>query len=107
MYAVLPVKQKKYIEKNVQAYLESLDASIARILRPSVGKTEDSLFLVSDEQIPLYGTGKTLNGAMDDYRSAVIEYYEDLEKDADELNAQLKHQLDILRQVFGSAEKVL
>ncbi len=107
MYAVLPVKQKKHIEKNLQSYFNSLDASIAGILSPSIGKTDDNFFLAADECIPLYGVGKTPKEAMDDYRSVVIEYYESLEKDADELDAELKHQLELLRRVFDGAEKVI
>lgn len=41
---------------------------------------------------------------MEDYRSVVIEYYEGLEEDADELDSALKKQLEILRQIFAHAE---
>ena len=107
MFSVLPIKKQKYIEKNIQTYFESLDASIADILCPSIGKTEDNFFLLADEYIPLYGMGKTPKEAMNDYRSVVIEYYENLEKDANELDAELKHQLDILRRIFDKVEGML
>ncbi len=68
-------------------------------MSPSVGKTENH-YMVTDECIHLYGVGHTPQEAMDDYRSVVISYYENLEEEADELDAPLKHQLEILKQIF-------
>ncbi len=103
IYSVLPKTRQKQIEKSTRSYFESLDALIADKLSPTVGKTEDR-FLVCDEIIPLYGVGDTPQEAMEDYRSVVIEYYEGLEEEADELDSALKKQLEILRQIFFNVE---
>lgn len=103
MYSVLPKTRQKQLEKSTRSYFASLDAAIADKLSPTVGKTEDR-FLVCDDIIPLYGIGDTPQEAMEDYRSVLIEYYEGLEEEEDELDSALKKQLEILRQVFAHAE---
>jgi hypothetical protein len=93
-------------EKESRNYFDALDAGIADILSPAVGRTENQ-FLVADEHIPLYGVGATPEEAMDDYRSVVISYYESLEEDSSELDADLLFRLEILRQVFERTERTL
>jgi isopenicillin N synthase-like dioxygenase len=48
----------------------------------------------------MYGVGPTVEEAMDDYRSALVEYYETLEEDANRLAKHLREQLELLRRVF-------
>lgn len=58
-----------------------------------------------DAVIPLYGVGATPDEAMTDYRSVVVEYYEGLEEDVDELGQALQEQLALLRQVFAQVDQ--
>ncbi len=103
-YTSLPVKQRKRLEEEAQAYIQALDQAIAQVLSPTIGRSEGQ-FLVTDEIIPLYGVGPSPEEAMADYRSVVVEYYESLEEDADELGQALQKQLELLRQVFSLLEK--
>jgi hypothetical protein len=104
-YTSLPVKQRKRLEEEAQAYIQALDQAIAQVLSPTIGRSEGQ-FLVTDEIIPLYGVGPSPEEAMADYRSVVVEYYESLEEDADELGQALQKQLELLRQVFSLLEKM-
>ncbi len=106
VYTLLSEKRQTQIGKKARIYFDALDAVIADILSPTIDKTEN-LFLASDKHIPLYGVGATPEEAMDDYRSVVISYNESLEGDSSELNADLRRQLKILRQVFDRAERTL
>jgi len=99
IYSLFSTKRQTQNEKEGRDYFDALDAGIADILSPAVGRTENQ-FLVADEHIPLYGVGATPEEAMDDYRSVVISYYESLEEDSSELNADLLCRLEILRQVL-------
>ena len=105
IYTSLPVKQQKHLEEKAQAYVKALDQAIARFLSPTIGRSEDQ-FLITDEIIPLYGVGPRPEEAMADYRSVVVEYYESLEEDAEELGRSLQEQLDLLRQLFSFVEEV-
>ena len=106
MVVALPVKQRQQLARKAEFYRKVLDKAIASILAPSIGRADDQ-FLVADAVIPLYGVGSTPQEAMEDYRSVVVEYYEGLEAEADELAPILRSQLDVLRQVFEPLEKVV
>ena len=105
LYTSLPVKQQKQLEEKAQSYIDALDQAIAHVLSPDLGKADDQ-FLVTDDLIPLYGVGATPQEAMADYRSVVVEYYESLEEDVEELGSSLRKQLEVLRQVFSRLEEV-
>jgi hypothetical protein len=102
-YKSLPHKQQKNLEEIAGSYISALDRAIMQVLSPSVGKS-DNQFLVTDEFIPLYGIGATPEEAMEDYRSVVIEYYENLESDSEDLTTSLQGQLEILRRIFVMIE---
>ena len=104
-YTSLPVKQQKRLEEKAQTYIKALDQAIAQVLSPAIGRSEGQ-FLVTDDVIPLYGVGPSPDQAMADYRSVVVEYYESLEEDVEELGYALRKQLEMLRQVFSLLEKV-
>lgn len=104
-YTSLPIRQRKRLEEKAQAYVQALDQAIAQVLSPTIGRSEGQ-FLITDEVIPLYGVGLSPEEAMADYRSVVVEYYESLVEDADELGHALRKQLELLRQVFSLLEKV-
>jgi hypothetical protein len=104
-YTSLPVKQQKRLEEKAQAYVQALDQAIAQVLSPTIGRSEGQ-FLVTDDVIPLYGMGPSPEEAMADYRSVVVEYYESLEEDAEELGHALRKQLELLRQISSLLEKV-
>ncbi len=57
-------------------------------------------YFVSDDIIDLYGVGKTVNEAREDYWIAVQEAYADLSAHADRLAPHLEKQLEYLRQIF-------
>lgn len=104
-YKSLPVRQRRRLEEKAQAYIQALDQAIAEVLSPTIGRSQGQ-FLVTDEVIPLYGVGPSPEEAMADYRSVVVEYYESLEEDAEELGRALREQLELLRQAFSLLDKV-
>jgi len=57
-------------------------------------------YFVSDDILDLYGVGKTLDEARQDYSLAVRDYYDDLWANADSLAGHLQEHLDFLRQLF-------
>ncbi|HEY63608.1 MAG TPA: type II toxin-antitoxin system prevent-host-death family antitoxin [Caldilineae bacterium] len=58
-------------------------------------------YFVSDDILDLYGVGRTLDEAREDYWLAVRDYYEDLLTHADHLAGHLQEHLDFLRQIFA------
>ena len=102
--SALPMRQQNRLADEARQYSQALDRAIGRILAPSVGRTGDQ-FMAADEVIPLYGVGATPEEAMIDYRSVVVEYYEGLEEDVDELGQALQGQLALLRQVFAQVDQ--
>lgn len=103
IYATLPAGVQVRLQAEATQVQSALDRAIMAILQPTVARSADS-FLVRDEIIPLYGIGQTPQAAMDDYRSVVVEYYESLEADADQIAESLQVQLGILRRVFALLE---
>ncbi len=100
IYASLPSWQQKDLEDRAQSYLAALDQAIVTVLAPTIGKNHEQ-YMVTDDVIPLYGVGTTPQEAMADYRSVVVEYYESLEQDAQELAPPLSRQLELLRRVMA------
>ena len=100
----LPSRQRQSLVQEAQTYITALDRAIAAVLAPTVGRADDR-YLVADDLVPLYGVGVTAREAMADYRSVVVEYYEDLEASAAELTNPLREQLDLLRRIFTAIEK--
>ncbi|MBI4532017.1 MAG: hypothetical protein HY709_10920, partial [Candidatus Latescibacteria bacterium] len=96
--------QRRQVVQQVNTYITALDRAITIVLSPTVGRSGDS-YIVADDVIPLYGMGTTPVEAMEDYRSVMVEYYEDLEADATELAEPLKNQLEILRRIFRMLEQ--
>jgi len=99
IFTTLPARQQKRLTEEAWSYHAALDRAISLVLAPNVGRAGDQ-FMAVDEIIPLYGVGATPQEAMADYRSVVVEYYESLEEDADELAPSLQKQLDVLRHIF-------
>lgn len=104
LYGSLPRQRRRSLLMQAEEYVTSLDKAIAQYLAPEVDRDGDN-YLVTDEIIPLYGVGSTVEEALDDYRSALVEYYETLEEDADRLAKHLREQLELLRQVFALSEE--
>ena len=104
LYPALPARQQRRLVETAQSYLVDLDKAIQQVLAPSLARTGDE-FMVSDEVIPLYGVGTTPQEAMADYRSVLVEYYESLEADKEELGEGLRKQLKVLHGVFDLAER--
>lgn len=96
----LPSRAQQRLAEEAWRYQQALDQAIGSVLAPTIGRSGDE-FIVVDEVVPLYGVGATPQEAMEDYRSVVVEYYESLEEDADELGPSLRNQLDVLRRVFA------
>jgi len=103
LYESLPREHRRSLIQQAENYVAALDRAIARHLAPTVDRDGDN-YLVTDEVIPLYGVGPTVEEAMEDYRSALVEYYETLEESADRLAERLREQLELLRQVFAPQE---
>jgi isopenicillin N synthase-like dioxygenase len=104
LYDSLPHQRRHSLLMQAEEYVASLDKAIAHYLAPDVDRDGEN-YLVTDEIIPLYGVGPTVEEAIDDYRSALVEYYDALEEDADRLAKHLREQLELLRQVFASSEE--
>lgn len=100
LYDSLPPERRRLLIKQAEEYAAAFDQAIQRHLAPTVDRDGDN-YLVTDEVIPLYGVGATVEQAMEDYRSALVEYYETLEENADRLADHLQEQLTLLRQVFA------
>jgi isopenicillin N synthase-like dioxygenase len=100
LYGSLPRQQRHSLLRQAEEYVASLDKAIAQYLAPDVDRDGEN-YLVTDEIIPIYGVGPTVEEAMDDYRSALVEYYDTLEEDADRLAKHLREQLELLRRVFA------
>jgi len=101
LWRTLPAKQRERVAREVLSSIDALDREINRVLRPSLGRSESG-YLVSDDLIPLYGVGASPTEAMDDYRSVVVEYFEDLEADAANLGPELQRHLELLRPVVAT-----
>lgn len=61
-------------------------------------------YFVSDDQFDLYGEGRTLEAACQDYWLAVQDYLADLETDADRLAPYLADRLARLRAILSEDE---
>lgn len=61
-------------------------------------------YFVSDEALDLYGVGKTLQEAREDYWQAAQDYYADLSANADRLAPHLEEHLRMLREIFANQE---
>ena len=64
----------------------------------------DDHYVVSSDQLDLYGVGHTPEEARADYLTAAREYYSDLRAHTGRLYAHLDRHLALLRRVFGDAE---
>ena len=104
LYGSLPRQRRHSLLMQAEEYVAFLDKAIAQYLAPEVDRDGEN-YLVIDEVIPLYGVGPTVEEAMEDYRSALVEYYEMLEEDADRLAKHLREQLELLRRVFALSEE--
>jgi prevent-host-death family protein len=58
-------------------------------------------YFVSDEVLDLYGVGKTLDEARQDYWLAVQDYYDDLSANADRLAGHFQEHLAFLHRIFA------
>jgi len=96
----LPLRAKQRLVNEAWQYREALDKAINTVLSPTIGRSGKQ-FIVEDEVIPLYGVGATPQEALEDYCSVVVEYYESLEEDENELGPSLRAQLEVLRRVFA------
>jgi hypothetical protein len=61
---------------------------------------DEDHYLVSDETVNMYGTGTTVEEAMAEYRSMLVEYYEGLLDQPESLSPRLKRHLTLLHRVF-------
>jgi len=68
---------------------------------PVLVRFDGERYFVSDDILDLYGVGKTLDEAREDYRVAVQDYYDDLLVSSDRLAGHLQEHLDFLRQLFA------
>lgn len=74
---------------------------------PVTVERDGDQFLVTDHEINMYGVGDTVEGAVEDYRSVVLEYFEILEERAERLSEHLMRHLRYLRtkaQHFGQEQ---
>jgi hypothetical protein len=71
---------------------------------PVLIETLGDKVVVSDEQVNMYGTGPTLNKALLDYRSSLLEYFGWLTAHEQTLAGHLREHLAWLRQRIQPAE---
>ncbi len=74
---------------------------------PVTVERDGDQFLVTDYEINMYGVGNTVEGAVEDYKSVVLEYFEILEGRTDRLSEHLVRHLRYLRtkaQHFGQEQ---
>ena len=71
---------------------------------PVLVRFDGERYFVSDEALDLYGVGRTLDEARQDYWLAAQDYYEDLSANAGRLTGHLHEHLVLLRQIFTKDE---
>jgi predicted RNase H-like HicB family nuclease len=59
-------------------------------------------FVISDNEINMYGVGDTVAEAEEDYKSVVLSYLEDLEINESKLGEKLKEHLSYLREKLSN-----
>jgi prevent-host-death family protein len=68
---------------------------------PVLVRFDGERYFISDDVLDLYGVGRTLDEAREDYWLAVQDYYEDLSANADRLAGHLQEHLAFLRRIFA------
>jgi predicted RNase H-like HicB family nuclease len=58
----------------------------------------DEYYVISDNEINMYGVGDTIAEAEEDYKSVVLSYLEDLEENESKLDERLKGHLYYIRE---------
>ncbi|MEK7400357.1 MAG: hypothetical protein AAB116_25710 [Candidatus Poribacteria bacterium] len=58
----------------------------------------DEYYVISDNEINMYGVGDTIAEAEEDYKSVVLSYLEDLEENESKLGEHLKGHLYYIRE---------
>jgi len=87
----------KAIYPEISTRIENETATVSSIFGISVIIEHDDYFVISDNEINMYGVGDTVAEAEEDYKSVVISYLEDLEINESKLGEHLKEHLSYLR----------
>jgi predicted RNase H-like HicB family nuclease len=65
----------------------------------------DEYYVISDNEINMYGIGDTISEAEEDYKSVVLSYLEDLEENESRLDKRLKGHLEYLRDKLAAIQR--
>jgi len=57
-------------------------------------------YIISDDQIDMYGIGESLTDALYDYQISIVEYFELLMRDEEKLEGRLKRHFDYLKRII-------
>ena len=102
------VKVMRSDDVNLTASASSATSDLREVFGiPVTVERDGDQFLVTDYEINMYGVGDTVESAVEDYKSVVLEYFEILEERADRLNKHLMRHLRYLRtkaQHFGQEQ---
>ena len=69
----------------------------------SIESDEDTI-VVTDYIVHMYGAGNSIKEAIEDYKTSIKAYFEELQKDEDRLGSNLTQHLCYLRNIFMSFE---
>lgn len=72
---------------------------------PVLVRFDGKNYFVSDDVLDLYGVGRTLDEAREDYWLAVQGYCEDLSANADRLASHFQEHLAFLHRVFADSKE--
>ncbi len=104
LYDRLPPRQRYLLIRQAESYAATVDRLIARLLPVKVEEGGEG-YIVSDDIVEMYGTGPTVEEAMNDYRVALLDCYESLLETEGELSDTLQKRLDFLKRIFEPAEQ--
>lgn len=72
----------------------------------SLVRFDGDTYFIDDDIVDLYGVGKTVAEAQEDYWRAVQEAYDDLSANEDRLSSYLQQQLGHLRWIMRQATEI-
>ena len=67
---------------------------------PVVIEIDENSIVVTDYILHMYGVGNSVKAAIEDYKTAVKSYFEELQENEDKLGSKLKQHLIYLRGIF-------
>lgn len=71
---------------------------------PVTVENDEDATIVTDYIVHMYGVGNSIQEAIEDYKTSIKAYFEELQEDKDRLGSNLTQHLCYLRNIFMSSE---